>query len=129
MRSLILSLLTVLSFNASANSIDFPAESGPTSVQVSQMFDTTNTLPVVLVDLVLKEEKVNLCISDYVAKRDKSYDKITQNTLYDMIHNFGKIAARVYGKKPQADDVPFEQKIEALARVQCQAYYALGALN
>lgn len=93
------------------------------------MFDKTAIADSNIIDLVAKEEKVDSCISEYVIKRDKSYDKITQSTLYDMIHNFGKIASRAYGKKPQGDDVPFEEKIEALARVQCEAYYALGVLK
>jgi len=129
MRALIFSLLLILSLDVSARSIDFPAETGITSVQVSQLYDTTALIDTNIVDLVAKEEKVDSCISEYVIKRDKSYDKITQNTLYDLIHNFGKIASRVYGKKPQGDDIPFEEKIEALARVQCEAYYALGVLK
>lgn len=98
-------------------------------MQVSQLYDTTAIVDTNIVDLVAKGEKVDACIAEYVVKRDKSYDKITQSTLYDLIHNFGKITSRVYGKKPQADDIPFEEKIEALARVQCEAYYALGVLK
>ncbi len=128
MKALIFSLLPI-SLYVSARSVDFPADPGVTSVQVSQMFDKTAIVDSNIVDLVAKEEKVDSCISEYVIKRDKSYDKITQSTLYDLIHNFGKITSRVYGKKPQGVDVPFEEKIEALARVQCEAYYALGVLK
>lgn len=129
MKALIFSLLLISSLNVSARGIDFPEESGITSVQVSQLYDTTAIVDTNIVDLVAKGEKVDACIAEYVVKRDKSYDKITQSTLYDLIHNFGKITSRVYGKKPQADDIPFEEKIEALARVQCEAYYALGVLK
>lgn len=93
------------------------------------MYDASAIVDANVVDLVAKEEKTDACISEYVIKRDKSYDKITQSTLYDLIHNFGKITSRVYGKKPQGGDIPFEEKIEALARVQCEAYYALGVLK
>ena len=98
-------------------------------MQVSQIFDTISVIDTNIIDLVAKEEKVDACIAEYVVKRDKSYDKITQSTLYDLIHNFGKITSRVYGKRPQADDIPFGEKIEALAQIQCEAYYALGVLK
>lgn len=98
--------------------------------EVSQIFDDTNSINLVgLSDLIDRQEKVDKCMDDYIKKQSKSYAKIVQNNLYDLIHNFDRITSKVYGKKPVQDDIPYEEKIEALARVQCEAYYTMGVLK
>ena len=84
--------------------------------------------PIVTVDAV-KEEKVSKCIDDYVKKQSKSYSKVAQANLYALIHNFDSIVAKIYGKKGLPDDIPYSEKIELLARVQCEAYYKMGVLK
>ncbi len=130
MRKLIFSLLLLYSSSVLAIESDLPPETDLTSVQINQLFDLKNVIPKTgILDLVAKEEKVSVCISRYVEQQGKSYAKIPQADLYDLIHNFGKIVSRISGKKPAKDNIPYEEKIEALARVQCEAYYALGVLK
>ena len=85
-----------------------------------------NDLPT---DLADKEEKISSCVDEYVKKQSKSYARIVKNNLYDLMNNFDRITSRIYGKKESADEVPYEDKIEALARVQCEAYYTMGVLK
>jgi hypothetical protein len=82
-----------------------------------------------LVDLIDKEEKVSACMQEYTKKQSKSYSKIAQDNLYGLIRNFDGIVAKIYGKKGLPDDIPYEEKIELLARVQCDAYYKMGILK
>lgn len=82
-----------------------------------------------LPDLVDKEEKVSACMEEYIKKQGKTYSRIVQNNLYDLVHNFSRIASKIYGKKAEDDRIPMEDKIEALARLQCEAYYALKVLK
>jgi len=131
MRRIIFSLLLIYSSNLLAKGDDLPAEVlAITPYQVSQLFEEQYKEDIKdLVDLVDKEEKVALCMEEYIKKQSKSYSKIVQNNLYDLIHNFDRIASRIYGKKQTVDEIPYEDKIEALARVQCEAYYTMGALK
>ena len=76
-----------------------------------------------------KEEKVSRCIEAYIKKQSKSYSKIAQANLYDMIHNFDSILSKIYGKKGIPDDIPYAEKIELLARIQCEAYYKMGVIK
>ena len=131
MRRIIFSLLLVCSLNSIAKVaeplLELPAI---TEVRVSQLFDE-QFLPDIkdLVDFVDKEEKIVACVAEYIKKQSKSYSKIVQHNLYDLIHNFDRITSKIYGKKQSADEIPFEDKIEALGRVQCVAYHTLGVLK
>jgi hypothetical protein len=84
--------------------------------------------PIPAVDTV-KEEKVSKCIEEYIKKQSKSYSKIAQANLYDLINNFDNIIAKIYGKKGLPDDIPYAEKIELLAKIQCEAYYKMGVLK
>lgn len=129
MRRIIFSLLLAFSVNLHAESSDQNIEVF-TPVEVNNLFDRNTTIGAdSLPDLVDKEEKIRICVDEYVKKQSKSYAKIAQNNLYDLIHNFDKITSRIYGKKPPEDDIPFEEKLEALAKVQCEAYYTIGVLK
>lgn len=76
-----------------------------------------------------KEAKISRCVEKYIKKESKSYSKIVQNNLYDLMHDFDRIASRLLGTKIPADNVPFSEKLAALAKVQCDAYYMLGNLK
>jgi len=131
MRRIIFSLLLIYSSNLLAKGNDIPAEVlSITPYQVSQLFDEQYKEDIKdLTDLVDKEVKVASCMEEYIKKQSKSYSRIVQNNLYDLIHNFDRITSRIYGKKQTVDEIPYEDKIEALARVQCEAYYTMGALK
>jgi hypothetical protein len=129
MRRIIFSLLFAFFINAYADNPDLNIETF-TPVEISNLFDKNNNIDLErLVNLVEKEEKIGVCIEDYIKKQSKSYTKIVQNTLYDLIHNFDRIASEIYGKKLSSDKMSYEDKIEALARIQCEAYYTMGMLK
>jgi len=101
-----------------------------TPVQILKSFEEQNVLDIsTLPDLVVKEELVSACMEAYIKKQSNSYSKIAQNNLYELIHNFDRIASRIAGKKTTPDSIPQEEKIEALARLQCEAYYTMGVLK
>ena len=129
MSRIVFSLLLVYSSSLFAK--DMPVELVTfTTLQVAHMFDDQRKDSIKdLPDLVDKEDKVDRCIDEYVKTQSKSYSKIVQNDLYDLINNFNNIASRIQGKKKKADEIPFENKIEALAKVQCEAYYSMGVLK
>lgn len=78
---------------------------------------------------LIKETKIAECAEIYINIQSKSYTKIVQNNLYDLIHNFNSIVSKIYGKKQLIDETPYEDKISALAKSQCEAYYMLGVLK
>jgi hypothetical protein len=130
MKRLIFSLLIVFSSNVLAEQAAV-VEEVLTTVQIARLFEEQNILDINnLPDLVDREEKVSKCVEEYIKKQLRSYSKIVQNNLYDLIHNFDRITSRIYGKKPAEDDgITHEDKIEALARLQCEAYYAIKVLK
>jgi len=116
MRRIIFSLLVLVSLNSYADDeIDLPPENVITPGEVVQ--------------IVEKDNKIGDCVNDYIKKQSKSYAKIAQSNLYDLIHNFNKVTKRIYGKKPTEDDIAHEEKLEALAKIQCEAYYTIGVLK
>jgi hypothetical protein len=101
-----------------------------TTYQVNQMFNLTNKIEITdLIDVIDKEIKVNSCVEEYIKKQSKSYAKIAQQNLYDLMHNFDNIVSRIYGKKGIPDDISYQEKIEVLAKLQCDAYYKMGILK
>ena len=134
MRTLVFSILLAFSLNIFAEDREptGPAEPDMSPLQVSQLFDQTNKLDkrIKLVDLVAKEEKISTCIDSYKEHQIKSWARIPQNDLYEFLHDPERMNARIYGKKDKApDEVSYEEKIEALATLQCEAYYAIGVLK
>ena len=99
--------------------------------EISIIFDKENSFSLDgLPDLVEKEEKIKICVDEYIKKQSKSYAKIAQQNLYDLIHNFDKIISRIYGKKKaDVDNIPYDEKLEALAKTQCEIYYTMGILK
>ena len=82
-----------------------------------------------LMDYTLREGLVSSCIKDYIKKQSKSYTKIAQGNLYDLIHNFDRITSKIYGKTGKTDNIPYNEKIETLAKVQCELYFNMGMLK
>mgnify|MGYP003487734149 CR=1 FL=1 len=129
MRRIIFSLLVLFSVNA------YPSEDEPlvtkiSSLEVNAVFDSQRTATTDgLEDFIDREEKVGQCVDDYIKRQSKSYGKIVQHNLYDLIHNFDKITSKIYGKKQTGADIPYEEKIEILARIQCDVYHAIGTLK
>lgn len=99
-------------------------------IQILKLFEQQIIADIAtLPDLVDKDQKTTRCVDEYIKRQSKSYAKLVQNNLYDLIHNFDRVTSKIYGKKQQADDMSYEDKIGALAIVQCEAYYTLGVLK
>ena len=97
-----------------------------TPLQINQIFSESNKLTKEnLIDLIDKENKITECVKTYIKKQSKSYAKMIQNNLYDLIHNFDNMLARLSGKKPIKDNISYEEKISLLANMQCETYYDL----
>ena len=129
MSKLLYLLILLCSSSLFAKDVD-PLVTVITPLQVGQLYSEQHAFSTKdFSDLVDKEEKVSRCMSEYIKVRIKSYSRNVQNDLYDLMNNFKHITSRVYGKQQMTDEVPFVNKITALARVQCDAYYAMGVLK
>lgn len=102
-----------------------------TAVAVAKLYDSAHTISKVgLPNLIDREVKVNKCITEYLEKNSKTYAKIVQDNLYDILNNIGRVEAKIYGRKyTETDRVARDKKLAALAKVQCEAYYAVGELK
>ena len=128
MRRIIFSLLLVFSVSSVADTYDLSTVISP--LEVSQIYDKENEIRIDgLIDFIDKEIKISKCAEEYIKKQSRTYAKIVKNNLYDLIHNFDKIVSKIYGKKPLEDDISYDEKIEALAQVQCEVYYTVGTLK
>lgn len=130
MRKLLFLLSLLCTMSAYAETKDIVEEFIVSPLLVNRIYDKSFTIDSKsLVDLIDKENKVSACIKNYIETQSKTYGKRVQSNLYDLMHNFDKIISKISGKKSSSEDVPFEDKIEALAKVQCDAYYSLNALR
>src|ERR1700685_1129088 len=130
MRKILFGLLFIVSSTVYAD--DISTEESFTPIQINYLYDEpTNPNILEFQDLVDKEEKISACVVDYVEKqRKKTYARNTKQTLYDLVNNFKQVVSRIYGaKKSFKDDVPYEEKLDALAKVQCEAYYTMSVLK
>lgn len=122
MRIIIFSLL--LFFTLSLFAKDTPVE-----ISILMLFDEQYIIDInTLTDLVDKEVKIASCVDKYIKQQSKSA-RIVQNNLYDLMNNFSRITSKIYSKKQQLDEISYEDKIGALAVVQCEAYYMLGLIK
>lgn len=122
--------MLIYSSISSASTVDNVEEIRYTTLQIVHIFDEQHKDNIKdLIDLADKEDKTLICIGDYMKKQSKSYSKIVQNDLYDLINNFDNISARLQGRKERVEKITFDNKIEALAKVQCDAYYSMGMLK
>jgi len=77
---------------------------------------------------IIKQEKISACMLDYINKQSKSYSKIAQENLYNLMQNFDGIISYLYGKNVP-DNISYANKLEILASVQCELYYKMGVLK
>lgn len=130
MRRIVFLLLLISSCSIFARNADREIELVITSSQVHRLFVAEYSISTTgLFDVIDKEEKVEVCIRDYIKKQSKSYLRIAQSNLFDLMNNFDTVVSKLYGKKVLPDDIPYEEKVEALAKVQCDAYYRMGVLK
>lgn len=130
MRRLVFLLLLISSCSIFARTADREIELVMTPLQVHRLFVAEYSISTTgLLDIIDKEEKVEVCIRDYIKKQPKSYLRIAQSNLFDLMNNFDTVVSKLYGKKALSDNIPHEEKIEALATVQCDAYYKMGVLK
>jgi hypothetical protein len=45
------------------------------------------------------------------------------------MNSFDRIISKIYGKKPDVDNTPYSEKIESLAKTQCETYFHMGILK
>lgn len=115
MKKLVLALFLICSSGLLAKEIETVVEQPSISVQMVKVFDERAVYDIsVLPDLVDKEEKVSECMEAYIKKQSKSYLRNAQNNLYDLIHNFDKVASKIYGKKPKVMIYRFRIKLKLL---------------
>jgi hypothetical protein len=89
------------------------------SVRLLQIYEASGKANIpTLPDLVDKEEKISKCYDRYFNQQSGPYRKSAQDTLYNLI--YGPRAGNV---------VPYSEKLEELARLQCRVYYKLGLLK
>jgi hypothetical protein len=67
-----------------------------------------------------KQEQVDRCVEEYIRKQSKSYARIVQNNLYNLMQALGKV---------DNNSITYDEKIETLAKIQCETYYKLGVLK
>lgn len=131
MRHLFLPVLLTFAFGLNSNAAELPPEAlSIAALHINRQYDDLFFPDIkLLIDLIDREEKVAACVVEYIRKQSRSYAKIAQNNLYDLIHNFDRVASRIYGKKQPPDKISYEEKIEALGKLQCEAYYAMRLLK
>lgn len=128
-RIFFLLLACSVNLHAIGRDIDIEIETF-TPIEISILFDKENSIGLDgLFNVVDREEKIKICIDEYIKKQSKSYAKTAQQNLYDLVHNFDKIISRIYGKKSGIDNTPHDEKLQTLSKTQCEIYYAMGILK
>lgn len=123
-------LFVVLSTNVFAKGLEPPLEEVLLPIDIHKLFSEQYVISTTgLIDIVERTEKINICIDDYKKKQSKSYAKIVQNNLYDLMNNFNRIMSKVQGKNPGGDEISYNDKVEALAKLQCRVYYKMDILK
>ncbi len=82
-----------------------------------------------VIEANVKEEKIAKCASEYMVTQLKSRAKSAKENLYNLIHNFDDIVLILSGSKGNFADKTYEEKLEVLARLQCETYYKIGTLR
>jgi hypothetical protein len=126
----LLLFLTGGSYANDRNSFVGPEYEPPMSaIEISKVFYQNSSTIEFINTFLVRDAKIDSCVQTYVEQQAKSYARVVKENLYDLIHNFDKVVSRIQGKKPNQDTTTFDEKISALARVQCEAYYTLGVLK
>ncbi len=127
MKKIVFLLLLVIPFCISAKGTESELI---TPIQINKLFSDEYKISLDgLFDVVDKEEKVLTCTQEYIKKQSKTYLKFAQNNLYELMNNFDGVVSKLTGKKASPDNTPYEDKVELLAKVQCEAYYKMGVLK
>ena len=122
--------LIFCSSSLSAKGNDLTLNQIITPLELNKAFNATYTVKASdLVDFVDREDKVLLCVQTYIQKQSKSYSKIVQENLFNLMHDFTNVVNSMYGKKSTQDIIPYGEKIEILAKIQCEAYYKMDMLK
>lgn len=128
MRSIILLLLFITPFCTAYAKVT--ETEIVTVLQINTIFNETIKMSTIgLLDAVDKEEKMSQCIQEYVKKQAKTYLQTAQGNLFNLIHDFDNLVSKIYGKKGLPDNIPYEEKVAVLAKLQCEAYYKMGVLK
>lgn len=99
------------------------------SENIDSASDVNTTPSAELLEISNRETKVSNCSVAYIKKQTGSYTKMAQANLYDLMHNFDRVISRIYSNSNIPDIIPYAEKIEVLARVQCETYYDMGVLK
>lgn len=96
---------------------------------ILKKFENTQNMDIrKLPDVLETETKISNCMVDYISRQSKSYAKRVQNNLYDLMYNFDGVIDKMLGKR-QKENPSLDDKLETLARMQCDLYYKMGILR
>ena len=102
----------------------------PDNIFILRHFEEQNRIDIkTLPDLIEKEEKLELCIEQYIKNQSKSNTRQIQNNLYDLVYNFKGVVSGLVDNKKRQDNIPLKEKIEVLGRLQCELYFSMGILK
>ena len=97
---------------------------------VNSVFQMRQVSPLEAVDYTVSYEKFEKCVDGYVKKQSHSYAKAAQSNLYDLVHNFDQVLSKLSNKKIDSKStVTKEERILALAQIQCNTYHRMGLLE
>lgn len=130
LKCLVLALCALTVISVSAKTVDMFLIAPMTSLDINREFSQKTVITLSgLTDVVNKEDKISTCIVTYIKRQSRSYTKQTQDNLYNLMNDFDNIIARLYNKQVAPSDITHNEKIEVLARIQCDAYYKIGVLK
>lgn len=123
-------VLLVLVFAATSASAEYVYNDSFDSLSVHRLHELYQPMDLpVARDVLDKYERVERCIEEYKTKRPRRGAGVVQDTLYDMIHNFDQVASRLKGRREKKDTVTDEEKLAAIAVIQCETFYSMGVLK
>ena len=128
MKKILLLLLLIISATSYSKEFDVQVDSSNSVKDMITIVEKTIQVSDNIAPISEKEIKIKNCLEEYTKKQSKSYSKIIQNNLYDLIYNFNNILSKLYNGKIK-NDISFEEKIAMLSKIQCEAYYDLGILK
>lgn len=76
-----------------------------------------------------RETKISQCVKDYIEKQSRSSRQRVQRNLYDLLHNFDGVVSRLNNKRIIPDNTSFQERLEAVAKLQCELFYTSKILK
>ena len=70
-----------------------------------------------------RESKISQCVKDYIEKQSRSSRQRVQRNLYDLLHNFDGVVSKLNNKRIIPDNTSFQERLEAVAKLQCELFY------